>query len=589
MENPKAQLVARIKESNNVLVTVSINPSVDQLAGAIGLTLLLNKIGKHGTAVFSGKVPSTIEFLKPEETLEKNTDSLRDFIIALDKSKADKLRYKVEEDHVKIFITPYHTSISEKDLEFSQGDFNVDVVIALGVHQQKELDQAITTHGRILHDATVASINTKTDGNLGTINWVDNTASSLCEMLASLAEELQTDNLDAQMATAFLTGIVAETERFSNVKTTAITMGLSSKLMAAGANQQLVATKLQEKPASDNLPKEMPQESDSLPPLVEENQDALQINHDNAPLPFIDDIPEVELPTEDEATIPNKAGERKTLKPKDEKPEPKESLVSDGSKLILEPPTMGGKLTANTESDEKPMNDPLGVSSSAPILSHDEPAKTKDSKHPKAHKAELPEPEPDEPKETEQLASPLIDTDLPSVSPPPITPPQPPTPPAIDNTQTPKLEDTIDKLEEKIDAGYVPAETVPDTSLKGPLLDIDKARDAVVSAVDSSPSPLQPPVAFNSQPMNLDLGHDNLSPPPAIAGLPPIPSDHSLNVPQTGLPPNLPPPDTVLPQNDNNLPADNSTPPPPPVPPPMTPFNFTPPPDDNQQNPPQVL
>ena len=53
---------------------------------------LLNKLGKHATAVFSGQVPSTIEFLQPEKTLEKNTDSLRDFIIALDKSKADKLR-----------------------------------------------------------------------------------------------------------------------------------------------------------------------------------------------------------------------------------------------------------------------------------------------------------------------------------------------------------------------------------------------------------------------------------------------------------------------------------------------------------------
>jgi len=85
------------------------------------LTLLLNKFGKHATAVFSGEVPSTIEFLEPESTLEKTTDSLRDFIIALDKSKADKLRYKVEDEMVRIFITPYRTSITQNDLVFSQG------------------------------------------------------------------------------------------------------------------------------------------------------------------------------------------------------------------------------------------------------------------------------------------------------------------------------------------------------------------------------------------------------------------------------------------------------------------------------------
>src|SRR3954471_8926428 len=163
----KQQIVERVKQAENILVTVSKDPTVDQLAACIGVTLTLNKMGKHATAVFSGKVPSTLEFLQPDKTIEKNTDSLRDFIIALDKSKADKLRYKVEDTVVKIFITPYKTSISDKDLNFSQGDFNVDVVVALGVHNQADLDQAITAHGRILHDAAVVTLNTKPGGELG--------------------------------------------------------------------------------------------------------------------------------------------------------------------------------------------------------------------------------------------------------------------------------------------------------------------------------------------------------------------------------------------------------------------------------------
>jgi hypothetical protein len=245
MDDQKQQVAARVKEANNILVTVSANPSVDQLAACIGVTLALNKLGKHATAVFSGQVPSTIEFLQPEKTLEKNTDSLRDFIIALDKSKADKLRYKVEDKVVKIFITPYKTSISDKDLEFSQGDFNVDVVLAIGVHNQADLDQAITAHGRILHDATVVTINTKPGGELGSINWLDPTSSSLSELGVQLVDMVDKSMLDTQISTALLTGIVAETERFSNNKTTPRTMTLSAELMTAGANQQLVATKLE--------------------------------------------------------------------------------------------------------------------------------------------------------------------------------------------------------------------------------------------------------------------------------------------------------------------------------------------------------
>ena len=279
---PRQQIVARIKQANNVLVTVSNNPSVDQLTACIGLTLMINKLGKHAAAVFSGEIPHIMEFLKPEKTIEKNTDSLQDFIISLDKSKADKLRYKVEDKVVKIFITPYRTSISEKDLEFSQGDLNVDAIVTLGVKQQQELDQAVTAHGRILHDATVISITNSSDqGNLGTINWQDTTVSSLSEMITDLSQDFDDKSiLDAQVATALLTGIVAITKRFSNDKTSPQTMSASAILLGAGANQQLVATELE--PPTPPPPPPAPTPPPP-PPKPEEKTDSgtLTIEHDD--------------------------------------------------------------------------------------------------------------------------------------------------------------------------------------------------------------------------------------------------------------------------------------------------------------------
>ncbi len=277
-KKPREQVVEHLQTANNVLVTLSRNPSVDQLAACIGLTLLLNKLGKHATAVFSGQIPSTLEFLQPEKTLQKTTDSLRDFIIALDKSKADKLRYKVEDEMVKIFITPYRTSLTQKDLQFGQGDFNVDVVMALGVHQKEDLDQSIITHGRILHDATVISVNNVENGSLGTLNWVDTAASSLCEMLASIAQDLNKNILDTQIATALLTGIVAETERFSNQKVNPNTMSLAGVLMAAGANSQLVASKLEQPmlqpaPARQQQPRTAPAKPNGELTIVHEERE----------------------------------------------------------------------------------------------------------------------------------------------------------------------------------------------------------------------------------------------------------------------------------------------------------------------------
>lgn len=291
------QIIDKIKDSSNILVTVNTNPSVDELSAALAITLFINKLNKHATAVFSGQVPPAIEFLQPEKTFENTVDSLRDFIIALDKEKADHLRYKVVDDMVKIFITPYRTTINEQDLEFSQGDYNVEVVLAIGVQNETDLDRALESHGRILHDAVVAAISLGEPTKLGGIEWNDASASSYGELLFQIADGLKQDKgiLDEQIATAFLTGIVAATERFSNAKTTSKAMTIAAQLMSAGANQQLIATKLedeQEVPAP--APKEpirsskdgdsAPIEQDKQPEKVAKKDDdtigALSISHE---------------------------------------------------------------------------------------------------------------------------------------------------------------------------------------------------------------------------------------------------------------------------------------------------------------------
>ncbi|MBP7807390.1 hypothetical protein KA047_02745 [Candidatus Saccharibacteria bacterium] len=461
--NAKDSLVARLKEATNVLVTVSNNPTVDQLAACIGFTLLLNKVGKRGAAVFSGDVPSTLEFLQPDNTLEKNTDSLRDFIIALDKSKADKLRYKVEDTVVKIFITPYRTSISDKDLDFSQGDFNVDVVLALGVHQKADLDQAIVAHGRILHDATVISVNNKDQGSLGTINWVDLQASSLSEMMALVGQELSHEAFDNQIATALMTGIVAETDRFSNEKTSPATMKLASELMGAGANQQLIANKLDAPTAVSTVKK--PSETDD---------GELTIEHE-AEKPVQPVVPEIDLPEPNDsddaltmddaepidATPPTPPKEENTG-PAIDNVRPTSDAPTKPNTMTLEPPTLGGKLTANSVPEHlslDPSTDPL--SAGAP---HTDDGSML-SRPSAASLAPLAEPS-DAPSSTNDPASDKPVTDS----------------------------ETGEEHEEQI----------------------EDAREAVDEAIEVGGDPeknLEPIQALGAQPVNLNLGHDSAAAP----------------------------------------------------------------------------
>ncbi len=239
------QIAEKVNGAKNILVALSKNPNVDEVSAALGLTLMLDKLGKKATAIYSGKTPDVLRFLNPEKTFSTDTNALQDFIISLDKEKADHLRYKVDGDYVKVFITPYHEAISENDLEYSYGDFNVDLIIALGVAEESDLDGALVEYGRIMHDAGVVNITTEEGGKFSEMEWSNPEASSVSEMVAELGVELGGEAFEKDSATALLTGIVASTERFAKENTTPETMGVASKLMEAGADQSLVAENIE--------------------------------------------------------------------------------------------------------------------------------------------------------------------------------------------------------------------------------------------------------------------------------------------------------------------------------------------------------
>lgn len=528
MEEQLANLSQKLKSANNVLITVPKNPNVDQLAAAIGLTLIVNKLGKHGSAVYSGSTPSTIGFLNPDETIEKSTDSLRDFIISLDRNKADKLRYKVEDDIVKIFITPYRTSISEADLVFSQGDFNVDLVVALGLTDQKDLDDAIVSHGRILHDAAIACVNIDQESNFGTINYLDKTASSLCELVYIITKGMIGTKMDGQTATALLTGVVAETERFSNEKTSSRVMTISGELISAGANQQLVASSLHtvqsappplepsveksdpttisinhDKPASES--EDIVQAENQVPTIAQLEE---QAKAKNSPTETVEapQLPEVE-PSSEASTvteIPSSEGSSLNASESD-------LYVGPDSKFITEAPVASGQLTANTKPEGyDPTTDPLSNVSLPGV----------------AEQGII-----DKPKM-------VVQPEEGFTPPPPGWKPQPAAPSPDPAVETTPPAETIAQIEKENDSPHT-----QDTS------HIDNARSLVDSVVNESSNPTdsatEPIAALNAMPAieNINGAEQDVFTPEVD-----LPKDNNEAVDSTSPPP-VPPP---IPLNTNN-------------------------------------
>lgn len=377
-----AEVSDRIRNASNVLIALSKDPSIDELSAALGLSLILDKLNKRATAIFSGKIPNIIEFLQPEKTFEENTDSLQDFIVSLNAEKADHLRYKIEGEFVKVFFTPYRKeTISEKDLQFSHGDFNVDLIISLNITEEAQLDDALREYGRIKHDASSINISAAAPGKFGDIEWGDPSASSICEMVVKLALDVQDPDepvIDDNVATTLLTGIIAATNRFSNERTSADTMSVASNLMVSGANQQLIAknipvdilTKQPEPPKEEpkpepvaEEPKEEPKPTPEPKPEPPKDPTSFSIEHKAKP-----EAPKVEEPK----TEASKVEKTKIEEPKVEAPKP---VKAPEPKPVAEPPKSEA---APVITPPVPPKDAVEIEAPKPVVAPKESPKTEE-------------------------------------------------------------------------------------------------------------------------------------------------------------------------------------------------------------------
>ncbi len=461
-----SEVVDKINDAHNILIALSSDPSVDEMAAAIGTSLFLDKLGKRATAIYSGATPNALEFLKPEETFEPTVDSLQDFVIALNKDKADHLRYKLDGDFVKIYITPYRTKIGEEDLDYSYGDFNIDLVLALDVANGIDLDSALREHGRIMHDAVIVNITNGNPGKLGEIEWSDKKASSVSEMLAKLIYSMNTKaKLEKDEATAFLTGIVAATNRFSNAKTTPETMRVSSKLMESGANQQLVSRNI-----TSSVENEMFNMSTDA--SIEEepvDQSKLDISH-----------------------------------PEDKE----EETITVGEPDLLDDLKAAAASLAQTgaEATPEPIDEPVKIDSNEA----EEPSVTS-LPEPEPVAEALPEPEPvsEEPIEEElsseptpiQTPEPVMESE-PELEPEPVTAPVPePTPePVVESAPEPTPEPTPETIPEPTPEPTVPNSLVPDPDSDETPLSNDLPQEGFVS--DKPEKVIQPAAdAFQDSPL----------------------------------------------------------------------------------------
>lgn len=212
----------------------------DAVASAITLAEVLQKLGKTPEVVSSGfRAVPHFEFLGAGGVIKSAVEGLRKFVISLDvsKNKISDFSYAVEDGQLHIYLTPKEGIFNETALQTRQENFRYDALIILDTPRLAALGKLYSAHPDLFFNVPIINIDHDPANEFyGQVNLVDLAASSTAEVVAQVIKH---NNLqvDADMATKILAGMISKTKSFRNPNVSPRTLQLASRLIELGARR----------------------------------------------------------------------------------------------------------------------------------------------------------------------------------------------------------------------------------------------------------------------------------------------------------------------------------------------------------------
>ena len=242
------QVLEAIKRSERPLICIPSGADADHYATALGLSTVLKKLEKQPTIVAAdGKPTKNIQFIPGGEQIRGKIENLRQFVIELDasKTKVDELSYEIKDDKLRVYLSPKKGFWDEKDVRTSTSGYRYDLIICIGSPDFESCAHLYSENPDFFFRTPIINIDHSPENeHYGQINVVDLTASACGEVCHDLIESIESGLIDEDVATAFLTGMIAKTKSFKTSNVTPKTLQTASKLIAKGAKRELILQSL---------------------------------------------------------------------------------------------------------------------------------------------------------------------------------------------------------------------------------------------------------------------------------------------------------------------------------------------------------
>ncbi len=246
--NEIQQIKQILQDKKHVLIVFRQNSNNDTIASAVALSLFLEKMKKQVDIVSAGFVlPKSLKFLSKAEEIKPNFSFLQKFILTVDikQTGLQELSYDLKDEKLRIFITPQNGFLTRDNIHTAQSDFKYEIIFVIDTPDLEALGPIYDNNTELFYKRPIIDL----DHNLaneqfGQINIIESTATSTAEVIFNFIHELGNEYLDEQIATALLTGIIANTRSFKTADIKPQTLNIASKLISLGANRDYIVQNL---------------------------------------------------------------------------------------------------------------------------------------------------------------------------------------------------------------------------------------------------------------------------------------------------------------------------------------------------------
>lgn len=186
-------------------------------------------------------------FLPEYNPVIEDISGVRDFILSFNVKDNDikNVRWRKENQHLDIVITPEKGSIDPRDFSFIPAKFRYDMLMVLGTTDFGELGKTYERNSDLFFELPIVNLDINPGNeNFGQLNLVNPVPSSLAEFTTDIMLKISEESVKGEVAQCLLTALVESTDNLKSPKVTPHTFEIASLLMERGGNHQEILSAL---------------------------------------------------------------------------------------------------------------------------------------------------------------------------------------------------------------------------------------------------------------------------------------------------------------------------------------------------------